>query len=94
MQLEAIYDQGRLEFIRPLRLKPERLRVIVEIPDDAVVGLVAPLDLPPEVPALAARMRTRLDEIRDAPLPADEQLPPVNAETLERIEAFALRENR
>ncbi len=94
MQVEAIYDQGRLEFVQPLLLKHDRLRLVVEVPDDEIVNQPNPYNLPPEVLERAAQMRTHLDAIRNAPLPPDDQLPPISAKTLERIEAFALREDR
>lgn len=94
MQVEAIYDQGRLEFVQPLLLKHDRLRLVVEVPDDEIVNQPNPYNLPPEVLERAAQMRTHLDAIRNAPLPPDDQRPPISAKTLERIEAFALREDR
>jgi len=39
-------------------------------------------------------MTERMDKIRNAPLPPDDDLPAISAKTLERIEAFALREDR
>ena len=94
MQVEAIYDQGRLEFVQPLLLKHDRLRLVVEVPDDEIVNQPNPYNLPPEVLERATQMRSHLDAIRNAPLPPDDQLPPISAKTLERIEAFALREDR
>ena len=94
MQVEAIYDQGRLEFVQPMLLKHDRLRLVVEVPDDEIVNQPNPYNLPPEVLERAAQMRSHLDAIRNAPLPPDDQLPPIAAKTLERIEAFALREDR
>lgn len=38
MQVEAIYDQGRIELIRPLHLRHSRVRVLVEVPDEEVVA--------------------------------------------------------
>jgi len=93
MQVEAIYDNGRVEFTHPLRLRHDRLRVLVEVPDEEIADLGNPYNLPPEVLARAARMRTHLDEIRNAPLPPDDELPPVSGKILERIEAFTLRED-
>jgi len=37
MQIDAIYDQGRLEFQRPVTLKHQRLRVRVGIPDQEII---------------------------------------------------------
>ena len=36
MQIEAIYDQGRLDFVSPVKLKGGPIRVKVEIPDEAM----------------------------------------------------------
>jgi len=94
MQVEAIYDHGRLEFLRPIQFKHERLNLLVNVPDDEIVNASNPYNLPQEVIDLAAQMTERMDKIRNAPLPPDDQLPPVTAKTLERIEAFALREDR
>lgn len=94
MQVEAIYNQGRLEFVYPLKLKHDHLRLVVEVPDDEIVSQPNPYNLPPEVLERAAQTRSQLDAIRNAPLPSDDQLPPIAAKTLERTEAFALREDR
>ena len=95
MRVEALYDHGRLEFIRPLQLKHECLRLIVEMPDEALVTpMSATCNLPSEVLAQAQAMRDRLDAIRDAPFPPDDELPELTAKQRERIEAFALREDR
>ena len=34
MQVEVIYNQGRLEFVHPIKLKHDHLRLVVEVPDD------------------------------------------------------------
>lgn len=36
MQVEAIYDHGKLEFVKPLKLKHDRFRLVVTVPDDVV----------------------------------------------------------
>lgn len=95
MRVEALYDHGRLEFIRPLPLRHECLKLIVEVPDEALVTpMPATYNLPPEVLAQAQAMRDRLDAIRHAPLPPDNELPELTAKQRERIAAFALREDR
>jgi hypothetical protein len=95
MRVEALYDHGRLEFIRPLQLKCERLRLVVEVPDEALVTpMPATYNLPSEVLAQAQAMQDRLDAIRNAPLPPDDELPELTNKQRERIEAFALREDR
>ncbi len=37
MEVEAIYDNGRLEFVQPVEFKSTRLRLVVSIPDEEVV---------------------------------------------------------
>jgi hypothetical protein len=91
MQVEAIYDQGRLEFVRPLRLKHDRVRLVVTVPDEELEAAV-PFDLPPEVLARAQALRQRLEAIRNAPPPPDEELPELTQRQVERPEAFALRD--
>lgn len=94
MQVEAIYDQGRLEFAQPLKLKHQRFRLIVDIADDEIVDPSNPYELDSEILAAAAQTRSRLDAIRMAPLRPDDELPELTPKQLERIEAFALREDR
>ncbi len=94
MQVEAIYSQGGLEFVRPLKLKHDQLRLVVIVPDDEIDTSDNPYNLPPEVLERAEKMRSRLDAVLNAPLPPDDKLPAISAKTLERIEAFALREDR
>ena len=67
MQVEAIYDQGRLEFAHPLKLKHQRIRLIVDIADDEIVDPSNPYGLDPEILAVAAQARSRLDAIRLVP---------------------------
>lgn len=94
MQIEAIYDQGRIELTQPLQLRHPRVRVLVEVADEEVIAPAASHSLAPEVLALAAQMRARLDAVRDAPLPPDDELPPVTAKARERIRAFSTRQDR
>ncbi len=51
-------------------------------------------DLAPEVRERARVLRARLDALRRQPLPPDDQLPELTPEQIERIRAFALREDR
>lgn len=100
MQVEAIYDNGRIELSSTLRFAHNRFRVIVEVPESEII--VGPIVdearlkpdyvLPPEVQALANQMSERLDRIRNAALPHDDQLSELTPKQLERIDAFAFRE--
>lgn len=92
MNIEAIYDHGKLSFVTPIRLKHGKVRVIVMVPDDEVEVQDDAYTLPPEVSAMAKAMEEKLDRIRNAPLPADEDLPPLTQKQLDRMEAFALRD--
>lgn len=48
MQVEAIYDHGRLEFTHPMQLAQERLNLLVEVPDDEIANTANPYNLPQE----------------------------------------------
>ncbi|MBS0576702.1 MAG: hypothetical protein JSS45_09820 [Proteobacteria bacterium] len=95
MQIEATYDDGRLEFIHPIRLKHKRFNLVVNVPDDELAGK-EPLaaNLPPAVVALADQARRRLDAVRTAPIPPDDELPEPSAKIRERMDAFQMREDR
>lgn len=96
MEIEAIYDRGKLEFISPVKLKRERLRVMVEVPDEEIekgsTPESEPLDLPEELKKQARETLDRLAEIRNSPLPPEDELPDLTSKQEERIQAFALRE--
>ena len=93
MQVEAIYENGKLEFVQPLRLKHERVRLLVTVPDEEVDVSVRHL-VSEEVLERARAMREQLDAIRNAPLPSDESLPELTPKQIDRINAFELREDR
>jgi hypothetical protein len=65
----------------------QRDLIIAALPAD-------PYSLASEVLALAEQTRARLDTVRHAPLPPEDELPPVTAKTRERIRAFAHRRDR
>jgi hypothetical protein len=91
MEVEAIDDHGKLEFVRPLKLKHERVRLGVTVPDDEVEVTSPSHPLVSEDVLVRARaMRERLDAIRDAPFPPDETLADLTQNQLDRIAAFEL----
>jgi predicted DNA-binding antitoxin AbrB/MazE fold protein len=101
MKIQAIYENGVLKPTKPLPLR--RKLVTIQIPDEELVEPRQPAspksvfdkyNLSPEVRAMAEEMIAELDAIRNAPLPPDEELPPVSQKQIERFEAFALRDNR
>jgi hypothetical protein len=90
MQLNAIYDHGRLEFPSPIRFAHERFAVRVDIPEREVVTTAPSEPLGVYAQALA----DRLDAVRRRPLPDTASLPALSDETDERIDAWAAREDR
>ena len=90
MQVEAIYDHGQLSFMSPLKLRRQRLCVVVEIPESEIDSQPDMEDLD----AYAADLVARLDAIRNAPVPPDADQPPLTPKQIERFEAFSLREDR
>lgn len=91
MQVEAIYDHGKLEFVKPLKLKRDCVRLVVTIPDEEVDDAFDHA-VSEEVLMLAREMCDHFDAIRDTPLPPDDELPDLTEKQLDRIEAFALRD--
>jgi hypothetical protein len=93
MEVEAIYENGRLEFVQPLRLKHSRVRMTVILPDDEV-DTGAPYDMPPQVVAHASAAREALDAILNAPVSAEDAFAELTEKEQDRMAAFALREDR
>ncbi len=91
MQVEAIYNQGRIEFVNPIKLKHDRLRLVVLVPDDEIETQSTPYELSPDVLQKAEDMRQRIDAARRAPLSPDDELPEITTKQRERLEAFELR---
>jgi predicted DNA-binding antitoxin AbrB/MazE fold protein len=91
MQVEAIYDHGKLKFISPVRLKVERLKVLVTVPDDEI-EIDTAYNIPQEVIDRAKALLARMEDIKNAPLPPDEDLPELTEKQRGRIEAFSLRD--
>lgn len=87
MQVEAIYDHGRLELIPPLRLKQERMRLVVIVPENGVEPRV-PRDVPADIIENARAMLARLEAIKNAP--PEEDVPEITEKQMERIGAFGL----
>ncbi len=54
------------------------IRLVVTVPDDEIEPEANTYNLPPEVLQRAAEIRKRLDAVRLAPLPPDEELPEIS----------------
>lgn len=44
MQVEAIYTQGRIELVQPLRLRHDGVRLLVTVPDEEVETKAMPTE--------------------------------------------------
>ena len=73
------------------RFKHDRVRIVVEVPDDEIVVPPDLNNLPSELLAQAQAMLSTFEAIRNAPLPPDDTLSGLTAKELERIDAFELR---
>jgi len=93
MQLEAIYNHGKLQFTSPVQLHHERIKVLVDVPDDEIKEITH-YDLPSDVIKMAVEMERKTDEILNAPFPPDEELPELTEKQMDRIAAFNLREEQ
>ena len=92
MKIEATLDEkGHLEFAGPLRLRHQRVRVQVTVPDEEVES-PAPFNAPPAVLERAQAMLAHMAAIKNAPLSPDEEPPELGEKQQECIEAFALRD--
>ena len=91
MQVEAIYNQGRIEFVQPLRLKHERFRLLVNVPDEEVVPESASFQLTAQASAQAQAMLDKFAAILNAPVPTDDALPELGSEYEDRLKAIDLR---
>lgn len=90
MKVEALYEGGRLQFLKPVALRDARVKVVVEIPDDAVATSDLYAGLDQETLAMIAA----LDAIRNAPIPADDaDADEVSEKIAPRFAAFALRKD-
>lgn len=101
MQVDAIYDNGKLEFTKSIGLVRKRFKVKVDIPDKEVVGgdnntqtVQSSLDrLLAERPDDPWLVQMKEIEKRVLSIPEDE-LPELTPKQLQYIEAFAMREER
>ncbi len=96
MEIEAIYDRGKLEFPSYVQLRAQRFRVKVEIPDEAIDTSTDSLpeyslaDFPEAVQKEVSRMREIRESVMAKPMPPD--LPEETEKQKDRREAFELRE--
>ena len=90
MLAEAYYHNGKIEFTRNYRFRHNRFKISVEVPDDEIDDENG-YNLPAGVQAQAQEMLTKLDVIRNAPLPPDSGDGKLTEKQRDRMEAFELR---
>ncbi len=91
MQLEAIYEDGRISLLEPLKLRHRRVRVTVQIPDGEVEATASDDGLDEPARRLVATLDAIHQEARhDTPTGNDES----KAEAAERLNAYARRADR
>ena len=90
MQLDAIYEDGRISLLEPLKLRHRRVRVTVQVPDIEVesMGVDDGLD------EAARRLVATLDAIRREPPAEAADSQQSDPELAQRLDAFARRANR
>jgi uncharacterized protein (DUF427 family) len=94
MQLEAIFQDGRLKFVKPVRFVTRHFRVKVEVPDD-VLADAAESVLKEPVPECADEWLSRLESIKQEILAVPEgELPALSEKQSVYASAYALRDDR
>jgi hypothetical protein len=79
MQIEAIYDSGKLEFSEPIKFTRNRFKVIVDLPDEAIVAELSPQNAGASaLPDLKGSKM--LDQIRQITGPLQRKRPPASVE--------------
>lgn len=92
MQIEAMYNRGRLEFVAPVRFLRERFPVRVEVPEHVLAG--SPEREAGSVPGGEDEWLVQLAAIKERVLRLPpEELPPATEKQEARARAFALRED-
>jgi hypothetical protein len=108
MQMEVLYQQGRVEFLEPIQLKHDQFRMIVELPDEEVVQSQAMPEPVPSGDTIAPSMLDlllneapddpwlqRMKAIEAAVLATPEaQLPDLTPKQRQYLDAFTRREDR
>ncbi len=97
MQVEAIYNKGKLEFSKSIHLKHKRFPVQVILPDEVIetkkqtgINSLAESDEKVSRPHIQA-MLDELDTILNASLASDDNLLELTEKQKDRIAAFELR---
>jgi len=90
MQIQVIWKNGALYPVHPLHLKHKT--ATVEIADDDLEDQDKPYHLPEDLLKEVNRMQGKFEAIRNEALLPDSDLPELTEKQLQRIEAFAWRD--
>jgi len=90
MLVDAIYDHGKLKFVQPIKLKHERIKVVVNIPDEELEEQKKVKTVFKEDGKYGSRLMARLEAIRKEPM--IDSFPPVSQRMLDRLEAMEVRD--
>lgn len=105
MQIEVIYNHGRIEFSDRIRFARQRFKVRMDVPDEEieVLPVAQPTDDPAEVKQHCGQefhpdtieALEQLEAIKQSMLAMpDDQFPEITEDQEARISAFRSRENR
>ncbi len=89
MNVQAIWENGVFRPIQPISIKHKKLTIIV--PDEEIEDVSSQYVLSGELKEQAQAMLEKYQAILDAPLLPDHELPELNAEYQDRLDAIELR---
>ena len=96
MQVKAMYENGTVHFLQPVRLKHRKFEILINIPDEEIEtrSIPNPLDVMlAETPA-DAWLQQMKSTLTAAQLKPDHEIPEPTQKQLDRIEAFSFRGDR
>jgi len=88
MQVEAKWKNGAFHPLQPLKLKYSRVTIVV--PDEEI-EIDEQISVAPEIERTAQKMLQQFENIRNAPIPDEKEIPAWTEKKQERLEAFELR---
>ena len=91
MQIEAVYNYGKLEFSEPIKFTKDRFTVVVDLPDEAIVAEFSPKNAEASAPP-DLKSSKMLDQIRRIKGPLHRKRPPASVEEDKNAFSEALAE--
>jgi len=90
MQVEAKWKNGAFHPLQPLKLKYTKVTVTIVVPDEEI-EIDEQISVAPEIERTAQKMLQQFENIRNAPIPDEKEIPAWTEKKQERLEAFELR---